>query len=184
MELGERLFGSMWFVKKTEKEMKRDKVPWSERVGEVVAIICTVIVIIFFAIHQTRPTGFFTDEFGTADSVLLYLMILIGVVPAFVRLLLGSRNAARPFDAFSLVVFCVGSLYFLATFPFDFAHFAEPFPHALEFLIDWISADLAKLLLVLGVITAPFFSVYTFLLYVAVKKRMAQPPAQTQPAAP
>ncbi len=184
MELEDKLYGSMWLAKQIEKEVKRDSLKWSERVGEVAAIICTFIVIIFFAIHQTRPTGFFTDEFGTADSVLLYLMLLIGVVPAFIRLLLGSRNAARPFDAFSLAVFCVGSLYFLATFPFDFTYFAEPFPDSLEFLIDWISADLAKLLLVLGAIAAPFFSVYTYILYLGVKKRMAQPPAQAQPVAP
>lgn len=174
----------MWFARQAEKETKRDNIPRSERVGEVAAIICTIIAIIFFALHQTRPTGFFTDEFGSADSVLLYSMILIGVVPAFVRLLLGSRNAARLFDAFSLAVFSVGSLYFLVTFPFNFEYFAEPFPDALEFLIGWISADLAKLLLVLGFIAAPFFSVYTFLLHVAVKKRMARPPAQPQLSVP
>src|SRR4030042_1927557 len=102
MELGEKLFGSKWFVSQAEKEAKRDRLPYSERIGQVVAIAGAFIVLAFFVIHQTRPTGFFTDEFGTGDSTLFYVMILVGLVPAFIRLLLGTRNAARPADAFPL----------------------------------------------------------------------------------
>jgi hypothetical protein len=174
MELGEKLFGSKWFVSQAEKEMKRDRIPNSERFGQVVAIAGTVIVLAFFVIHQTRPTGFFTNEFGTGDSALLYVMILVGLVPALIRLLLGTRNAARPADALSLALFFVGGLYFLLTWPFDFAYFADPLPHSLEFLIDWISADLAKVLMGIGVVASPFFSVFTFLSYVVVKRRMGQ----------
>ncbi|HEX7391346.1 MAG TPA: hypothetical protein VF374_00145 [Thermoplasmata archaeon] len=180
MELGEKLFGSKWFVSQAEKEAKRDRLPYSERIGQVVAIAGTLIVLAFFVIHQTRPTGFFTDEFGTGDSTFFYVMILVGLVPAFIRLLLGTRNAARPADAFSLALFFVGGLYFLLTWPFDFAYFADPFPHSLEFLIDWVSADLGKLLIGFGVVVSPFFSVFTYLSYVAVKRRMGQPQVSTQ----
>jgi hypothetical protein len=180
MELGEKLFESKWFVTQAEKEAKRDRIPNSERFGQVVSIACAIIVLAFVVVHQTRPTGFFTDEFGTGDSALLYLMILVGIIPALIRLLLGTRNAARPADAFSLALFFVGGLYFLLTWPFDFAYFADPLPHSLEFLIDWVSADLAKVLTGIGVVVSPIVSVITFLSYVVVKKRMGQ----TQGAAP
>lgn len=183
MEFGEKLYGSKWVMSQVGKEAKRDMIPPSERFGQVVAIAGTFMVLAFFAIHQARPTGFFTDEFGTGDSALFYVMILVGIAPAFIRFLLGTRNAARPADALSLAIFFVGGLYFLLTWPFDFAYFADPFPHSLEFLIDWVSADLGKLVIGFGVVVSPFFSVLTFLTYVGVKKRLAQPQVVPQPPA-
>lgn len=183
MELGEKLFGSKWFMNQIEKEAKRDSIPFSEKVGQLVAIAGTVIVLLFIAIHQTRPTGFFTDEFGSGDSVLMYVMVLVGIVPALVRFLKGSRNAARPPDALSLAVFFVGGLYFLITWPFDFAYFAAPLPHSLEFLLDWVTDDIGKLLTGIGIVASPFFSVFTFLTYLGVKKRLAQPQVVPQPPA-
>lgn len=183
MELGEKLFGSKWFMNQVEKEAKRDSIPFSEKVGQLVAIAGTVIVLLFFSIHQTRPTGFFTDEFGSGDSALMYVMILLGILPALVRFLKGSRNAARPPDALSLATFFVGGLYFLITWPFDFAYFAAPLPHSLEFLLDWVTADIGKLVTGIGVVVSPFFSALTFLTYLGVKKRLAQPQVVQPPPA-
>ena len=172
MEVGERLFGSKWFKEQVEKEAAKDKVSPSERFGQVLGVAATVIIIAFFAIHQTRPTGFFTDEFGTASATLLYAMLALGMIPQLVRFIIGRKNLARPFDVLTLALFFVAGLYFLVVFPFDFTHFAEPFPRALEFLLDWISGTLAKWVIGIGVVASPFFSVYTFLLYVAVKRRL------------
>jgi len=174
MEVGERLLGSKWFKEQVEKEAAKDEVSSSELIGQLLSVVAAVIVIAFFAIHQTRPTGFFTDEFGTASAVLLYAMIVFGMVPPLIRFILRQKNLARPFDAASLALFFVGGLYFLVSFPFDFTHFAEPFPRALEFLLDWISGTLAKWVLGIGVVASPFFTAYTFLLYVGVKKRLSE----------
>jgi hypothetical protein len=172
VEIGERLFGSKWFKAQVEREAAKDKVSPSESVGQIVGVAATIIVIVFVAIHQTRPTGFFTDEFGTAAATLLYAMLVFGMVPQLVRFLFGRKNTARPFDAASLALFFVGGLYFLVVFPFDFTHFAEPLPRALEPLLEWISATLAKWVLGIGVVASPFFSIYTFFLHIAVKKRL------------
>ena len=177
METGERLFGSKWFKEQVEKEAAKDKVSPTENVGQIVGVAVAVVIIVFFAIHQTRPTGFFTDEFGTAAAVLLYAMLVFGMVPQLLRFLFGRKNLARPFDAASLVLFFVGGLYFLVVFPFDFSHFAEPLPRALEPILDWISATFAKWILGIGVVASPFFSVYTFFLHIAVKKRLSEPRA-------
>lgn len=172
MEIGERLFGSKWFKAQVEKEAAKDEVPRSERIGQIVGFAAGVILLAFFAIHQTRPTGFFTDDFGSGDAALLYLLIVAGMISPLVRLVFGKKNTARLVDAGGMAFFFVGGLYFLAKFPFDFSHFAEPLPRALEFLLDWISGTFAKWLLGIGVVCSPFFSVYTFLLYSSVRKRL------------
>jgi len=173
MEVGERLFGSKWFKEQVEKEAKKDEVSSSERIGQLLSVVVGAIVLAFFVIHQTRPTGFFTDDFGTVDAALLYALIVIGMVSPLVRFVFSQKNVARPFDVAGMAFFFVAGLYFLVAFPFDFTHFAEPFPRALEFLLDWISGTLAKWVLGIGVVASPFFSAYTFLLYVGVKKRLS-----------
>ena len=173
MEIGERIFRSKWFNAQVEKEAARDEVTAPDLIGQLISIVAAVIIIAFFIIHQTRPTGFFTEDFGTGSAVLLYLMIAFGIIPPLIRFIWRRKNPSRPFDAASLALFFVGGLYFLIKFPFDFAHFAEPFPHALEFLIDWISATLAKWVIGIGLVASPFFSVYTYALYSGVKKRLS-----------
>jgi hypothetical protein len=68
----------------------------------------------------------------------------------------------------------VGSIYFLVTFPFDFSYFAEPLPKALEPLLDWFPATLAKWLMGIGIVAGPIFAVYTSALYFGVKKRLSE----------
>jgi cytochrome bd-type quinol oxidase subunit 2 len=184
MAVGERLFGSKWFKEQVEKEAKKDEVSPSERIGQLFGVVVGAIVIAFFAIHQTRPTGFFTDDFGTVDAALLYALIVLGMVSSLVRFVFSRKNVARPFDVAGMAVFFVAGLYFLVAFPFDFTHFAEPFPRALEFLLDWITGTFAKWVIGIGVVASPFFSVYTFLLYVGVKKRSSEIDATSAKAEP
>jgi len=174
MGIGERLFGSRWFKEQVDKEAKKDEVPSSERIGQIFGVAAGVIVLAFFGIHQTRPTGFFTEDFGTGDALLVYALIVSSMLSPMVRLVFGLKNIARPIDAAGMVFAFVAGLYFLVTFPFDFTHFAEPLPRALEPLLDWISGTFAKWVLGISVVAIPFFSVYTFLLYVGVKKRLSE----------
>jgi cytochrome bd-type quinol oxidase subunit 2 len=156
-----------------DKEVKRDRLGSKERIGELVSIVGCFIVLLFFVIHDTRPTGFFTEEFGTVAAVLLYSMLAIGFLPIVTRLITGRRNhPARLFESAVMAVFFIGQLYFLAVFPFDMSHFADPFPDSLEFLIDWISPTIAKILLAIGVVGGAVFTVYNYILYLAVKERL------------
>ncbi len=173
-----------WFSGQVEREAKREHLSVGERIGEAVSIVATVVFIAFIAIHQTRPTGFFTDDSAPA---LVYLVLVYGMVPPAMRLFLGRRNVARPLEAIGMAMFFAVGLYFLITFPFDMSRFAQPLPHDLEFLLEWISATLAKWVLAIGVIACAFFAPYTFLLYPAVKKRLSEEPvespSESEPAA-
>ncbi len=182
MELGEKLFGSRWFKEQVEKEVKKDSLPSSERFGQLIGVVATLIVIAFFAIHQTRPTGFFTDDFRALEAALLYTVLVFGLFPMLARFITGRRNEARLLDAIDMVIFLVAGLYLLIVFPFDFSHFAEPLPRSLEFLLDWISATLAKWVIGIGIVASAFFSIYTFALHASVRKRLMSVGAVPQKA--
>lgn len=156
------------------KEAKNDAVPRSERWGQLIPLAGAALIVAFFAIHQLKPTGFFTAEYGTTAQVLLYGALVAGAIPFVVRLVKGSKNFTRPFEIGSMAVSFVGQLYLLLVFPFNFAYFAAPLPSFLEFLLDWVPADLGKLVLGIGVVGSVVFGVYTFFVYFSVRRRLTR----------
>jgi len=174
MDVVRNVFQSKWFSEQVEREAARDDMSPAERLGEAIALVGSAIVVAFFVIHQTRPTGFFTDDFGTAGAAVLYFMIGFGMLPPVFRLLLGRRNVARPLDALGMGTFGAGALYLLIVFPFDMSRFAQPLPHSLEFLLDWIPESLAKWVLAVGVVACVFFGPYTYQLHVSVKRLLSE----------
>jgi len=179
MDLGERSCRPSWFKAQAEREAGRDVLPMGERFGQVVGIVITGIVIAFFVIHQTRPTGFFTDEFGSFQAWLFYLILVLGVVPMLVRLVTSRRNQARLSEVVSMAVFFFGGLYLWLLWPFDFAHFAEPLPRALEPALDWVTDAIARWVMGVGVVASAVFAPYTLMLYAAVRKLLALPPQES-----
>jgi hypothetical protein len=87
-----------------------------------------------------------------------------------VRTLRGRKNIARPWDVIGSLLFVLASAYFLCAFPFDMAFFAVPLPDAIEFLIDWVSEDIAKMFLVIGVIGGIFGVGWPTLTYFKVRE--------------
>jgi cytochrome bd-type quinol oxidase subunit 2 len=164
-----------WLEKQVEKEAKGDVLSFPDRMGQIAAVALNLVAIAFVAIHHTRPTGFFTDEFGTLAAVLLYAVLIVVMVPLFVRLIVGRKNPARLFEMGTNVVFFVAMLYLLVVFPFDFSHFAEPLPRWLEFLLEWVPALLAKWVLAIGIIVSAVMPMYTYLVYRGVKGRLSEP---------
>ncbi|MBU1158623.1 MAG: hypothetical protein KKE24_04715 [Candidatus Thermoplasmatota archaeon] len=171
-----------WIWDRAEKEAKADVLSFPERMGQPFAIVGLLFLIAFVAIHQTRPTGFFTDEFGTVAAVLLYGQLLAGMPPVIVRFFTGRKNPGRLFEAGGMAVTFVASFYLLVVFPFNFAHFAEPLPGSLEFLIDWVSGTFARLILGFAVLMSAIFSIHNLLLYLAVKKRLSEPELDAHPS--
>jgi len=69
----------------------------------------------------------------------------------------------------------VALAWFFVVFPFDFAYFADVLPSFLRFLLQWISNDIVRVLIVLGIIAAPIMAIYTTMLYVLVRKELSKP---------
>lgn len=175
MGMRERLYGSGWFAAQAKKESLRDALPTGERIGQGVGIVINVLVIAFFVVHQTRPTHFFTDEFRTFQMVVFYVVLVLGIVPMLVRLITNRRNDGRLWEAVNMALFAAGGLYLLVLWPFDFSHFAEPLPRALEPALEWITDSIARWVIGIGVAASAFFAPYTFLLYGAVRSLLVAP---------
>lgn len=158
-----------WFQRVTRTAYYRDRMKYSERIGEGAAIVATALVVAFFLAHQLWNTGFFTSAFGPFEIALFYAAISFGVVAAAARALLGRRNWARPLEVSGMLLAVLFSAWFFAVFPFDFSHFGDVVPLSLGFLISWIPAVAVKVLLVAGAVGATAGAIYTSILFFSVR---------------
>src|SRR5271165_4520959 len=123
-----------------------------QRFGELVSVVCILLFLGFYIYHQVANTGFFTSKFDGWSMLALYGSMIISLAPPLARAFVGSRNPVRPVEAFSNLVFALSCAFFFVVFPFNFAHFADAFPQAVRFLFWWLTNDVAKIALVLGVL--------------------------------
>lgn len=152
-----------------EKEALKDKVKISERGGEVVGVIVIGLITLFFYTHQTQATGFFTSSFGATEALLLYGALGTGMAGPIARLATGRRNKSRPVDLMASLVWIAASAWLLAVFPFNFAHFGDIVPDFLRFLVNWVTNDIARILLAIGMVGGIAFVGVTAVLYIRVK---------------
>lgn len=164
-----------WFATHVEKVAKKDKIPAGERWGNAFGAAAIIVGIWFFVIHQTRPTGFFTEDFGVVESALFYIALLFGVATSMSRMVIGRKNAVRPLEALSSAFTLVALVRLLVVFPFDFSHLADPLPRFLEFLLQWISGYVAPVLMVLGIIGSAATAAYNAVMYAFVRRELAKP---------
>jgi len=164
-----------WFARHAEVEAKKDIPSFSKRVGEGVgAGILVILLYVLYVVPQTSSTGFFTSKFGPAETFLLYVPAVLNVVTTAAKVVVSRKNMLRPLEAFGGVLFAVSFAWLLVVFPFDFSHFADVLPNFLRFLLLWISNDVAKVLMVLGIIVAPVVAIYTAILYVFVRRELSK----------
>ena len=157
-----------WTEGIARKEAARDLLGTGERIGEMVAIIMGLIVLLFFVANLTQETGFFTSDFGTAEMVLFFGVLILGMAPPFLRMFLGRRNKVRPVEVVCNLFFIVAATYLLWEFPFDFDHLADILPTNLQFILDWITNDMAMWFMGIIIIIVVIVTVWTAFLYIAV----------------
>jgi hypothetical protein len=163
-----------WFARRAEAEAKKDIIPFSERVGNIVGLVIGFLIVLFFVAHQMWSTGFFTLKFDTLEAVLFYGSLVYGIVSTALKGLFGRKNLARLFDVFGAILTIIAIAWLFVVFPFDFAYFANVLPDFLRFLVQWISNDIARVLMVLGIIVALVMAIYTAILYVFVRKELSK----------
>ncbi len=143
----------------------------SQRWGGLAAIVAMLVLFAFFALHQQKQTGFFTDQFGFLEMLALYIPILLAFIPPIARAISGRHNPARPFEAAMNIALGIGSLWLAIVFPFNFAHLADTLPSATRFAFSWINNDIGRFVLIaqviLGVIVAPL----TLITYFSIRRR-------------
>jgi hypothetical protein len=88
---------------------------------------------------------------------------------------LGRKHLSRDIDAFGGIIFVtISGAWLFVVFPFEFTYFANVLPDVLRFLVQWISNDVARVLLVLWIIANLVSAVYYGILRVLVRKTRAQ----------
>ena len=171
-----------WFSRRVEEELKdlAGKERSHPRVAIAGAVVLTLIVLYLIA-HQLLSTGFFTATFGTFEMLLLYGSLIEWIVVAVLEAF-GRKNLSRDIDAFGGIIFVtIGGAWLFVVFPFEFAHFADVLPDFLRFLAQWISNDIARVVIVLWTTVNLVAAVYYGILRVFVRKAQAQKLKRSEP---
>ncbi len=161
-----------WFSKLVEKEVEYAD-PYEDRGLSIGLVVVGVLMGLYYITHQTRSTGFFTTTFGTIEMLLLYGTLLYWIVTS-VLIIIGQKNLSRDLDLGGLFFAAFAVAWLLVVFPFDFAHFADLLPDSLRFLLQWISNDIARVLMVLSFIVHLGLAVYSAILRLSVYKARAR----------
>ena len=88
---------------------------------------------------------------------------------------LGQRLLSRLFDTLGGLIFAAfATAWLVVVFPFEFEYFAEVLPDFLRLFVQWISNDIALVVLVLGIIWHLGAAVYTPIAYEFVGKKRSK----------
>jgi hypothetical protein len=163
------------FMKKdwlSQAKAEADKgIPHFDRAFSFFMFVFSILLIIYFANHQMQSTGFLTKSFGLLEIIFLYGYSVFWIISAGLEGVLGQRLLSRMVDAFGGVIFggiCIIWLFFV--FPFDFTNFAVVLPDHIRFLLVWISNDIARVIMLLGIILHISGAIYCPIAYKFVDK--------------
>ena len=127
-------------------------------------------MILYLVAHNIWSTGFFTVEFGTTEMIMLYGSWIAWIITSGLEGVLGQRLLSRLFDTFGGIIFiAVATAWLLVVFPFNFSYFADVLPDFLRFLVQWISNDIARILMALYTVAMGIAAVYAPIAYKFVR---------------
>lgn len=147
--------------------------PYEDRGLSIAIVVAGVLMGLFFVAHQARSTGFFTAPFGALEMLLLYGTLLFWIATSAL-IIVGQKNLSRDLDLGGLFFAAVAVAWLLVVFPFDFARLADALPDSLRFLVQWISNDIARVLLALSLIVHLSLAIFSAVLRVSVYRTRAQ----------
>jgi hypothetical protein len=169
-------------MKATESWFSRAKaeaekgIPNSERVVSIAIAVFSVLMVLYFVAHQRQSTGFFTEKFGALEMLMLYGFWGFWIITSGLEGVFGRRFLSRLVDVFGGIIFAIIALtWLLVVFPFEFAYFADVLPESLRFLVQWISNDIARVLMVLAIIVHLAGAVYSPIAYKFVGEERSKP---------
>lgn len=165
-------WGTGWFSGVAKARALKDRVRYSERVGEVFGVAVTFVIFLFLYENQLRGVAFFTSEFDLQAQFFFYAPLFTGMVLSLARAVYGHRNGIRPFDSLNAIFLAASAFWLLQVFPFDFAHLGDMFPPVTQFLFSWVTNDIGRLLFVLAGLGSLINFMYTLVLYSSVRGQL------------
>ncbi|MBA7543899.1 hypothetical protein ES705_36242 [subsurface metagenome] len=163
------------FFETVEKEVKEiNVIHFDERVSSVAIVVIFPLIILYFVAHQMWSTGFFTTTFSTLEMLLFYGSLIPWIITGALYGI-GQKNPSRDFDAFGGILFVpIALTWIYVVFPFDFTYFANVLPLFLRFLVQWISNDIARIIIIIIIIINLVVAVYATILRVSVRKELSK----------
>ena len=165
-------WGAGWSHGASEEAWK-DRMKVSERVGEFIGVVISMLVLDYFYQSQVLATGFFTSAFGQTEQLAFYGPIVLGVVISIIRGAYGKKNAVRPLQSFQGAVIAVSCFWLLSTFPFQFTRLTALLPSFVQVPFWWISNPIGQLLFFLGGIGGLASMATHAVRYVSVRSRLS-----------
>ena len=173
--------GDTWFSGWAGRRAVKDRLRISERTGELFGVVFVIIVFLFLYENQLRGAAFFAPSFGGLAQFFFYGPLFTGMVLSSARAVYGRRNAIRPFDCLNMLFLAVAAFWLLSAFPFDFSQFGGMFPSEIQFVFGWLNNDIGRILFTLAGLGSLANSVYTGVLYSAVRGELEPRRAETAP---
>ena len=173
MDVGLKL--PAWFERHISNEASKDKMKPSDRGGQLIGVVISLIVALYFTSLYSSNSSFFTSNFSAPVAIMFFGIAYFGIIPPLLKLIIGRKNSTRPLDVILSILMLIALVWFLTIFPFDFKHLADALPSSLQFLLSWISDGLVKALMVLGIVVSIIIIPYTTLLYLGVRMKLSRP---------
>jgi hypothetical protein len=155
---------------KTAKGEIGDEIATDDKLASSLLIIVNGFFGLYLILHQMVSTGFFTPKFGSLEMIMLYGIFVYWIITS-VLILIGQKHASRDLDSYGGLFFATFAFGWLTViFPFEFTHFANVLPDSLRFLLQWISNEIALVLLSLLFVVHLILAVYSLILRLYVRK--------------
>ena len=154
-----------WFSR--AKEDANKGIPRNERIAGIFFFFSgSIFMLSYLVTHQMWSCGFFTSSFGTIEMIMLYGSWICWIITSGLEGVFGQRFLSRLFDTFGGIIFIVlSTVWLLVVFPFEFGYFANVLPEFLRFLVQWISNDIARVLMGIYIIVMGIATVYSPIAY-------------------
>ena len=159
---------------KIAKEELSDEIASNDKIASIFLILVNGLFGLYFIAHETLSTGFFTPMFGAFEMIMLYGIIIYWITTS-ILILIGQKHPSRDLDTYGGLFFAAFTIaWLILIFPFQFAYFANVLPDFLRFLVQWISNEIALVLLIILFITHLILAVYSLIIRLYVHKARAQ----------
>jgi hypothetical protein len=153
------------------KKRDSENLTLGQRGVEVITGLAVIFLLGFLVYHDVAATGFYTAEFGFLERVALYGPLILSPAAPWTRAITGRRNPARLAEALTSLCLALGSLWLLIIFPLDYTHLSDALPGPLRPLLDWVTDDLARFILILQVIIGPITAIILIGRYFRMARR-------------
>jgi hypothetical protein len=159
---------------KTAKEELSNEIETDDKIASIFLIVVNSLFGLYLVVHQMVSTGFFTPKFNVFEMIILYGIPIYWITTS-VLILIGQKHPSRDLDSYGGLFFATFAIsWLIVIFPFEFTHFADALPDTLRFLLQWISNEIAIVLLILLFIIHLILGVYSLILRLYVRKARAQ----------